>query len=250
METSTSGRASSQTRGGELVPCGSFMLHVPSRELRNGDARTTLQDQPFQILRLLLARPGAVVTREELRERLWPEGTFVDYEHRLNAAVKRLRAALGDDARRPNYIETLPRRGYRWMSMPGPRSVRLVVLPFSVHEGNDTFGSGLTEELIAQLGHRGAGLIHVIARISALACTGTAQRACDVGASLGADYLLEGGVRRHGDRVRIAVWLVDTREEVQTWGDIYEREATEPLPAQIEVGARIAQSIIEKVMAA
>jgi DNA-binding winged helix-turn-helix (wHTH) protein len=67
-------------------------------------------------MRLLVAHPGALVTREQLRSRLWPDGTFVDFEHSLNAAMKRLRAALGDDARAPRYIETLPRRGYRWIN--------------------------------------------------------------------------------------------------------------------------------------
>ena len=64
----------------------------------------------------MLERPGEVVTREELRRRLWPDGTFVDFEHSLNAAVKRLRAALGDDADNPRFVETLPRRGYRFMA--------------------------------------------------------------------------------------------------------------------------------------
>ena len=63
-------------------------------------------------------RAGEVVTRDELRDRLWPQGTFVDYEHSLNAAVKRLRAVLDDDAKAPRYIETLPRRGYRWIGSP------------------------------------------------------------------------------------------------------------------------------------
>src|ERR687897_897921 len=75
----------------------------------------TVQAQPFEILRLMLERPGDVVTRDELRQRLWPHGTFVDFEHSLNAAVKRLRAALGDDADNPRYVETLPRRGYRFI---------------------------------------------------------------------------------------------------------------------------------------
>ena len=93
----------------------SVIVHEPSRELTKGDVRVRLQEQPFQILQLLLARAGEVVTREELRDRLWPNGTFVDFEHSLNAAVKRLRAVLGDDAKSPHYIETLPRRGYRWI---------------------------------------------------------------------------------------------------------------------------------------
>jgi len=98
-----------------------FALHEPTRELMKGDARIRLQEQPFQILQLLIARPGTVVTRDELRERLWPDGTFVDFEHSLNAAMKRLRAALDDDWRAPRYIETLPRRGYRWIAAPVPR---------------------------------------------------------------------------------------------------------------------------------
>lgn len=90
-------------------------MHEPTRELIKGNIRIRLQEQPFQILRLLLACPGALVTRDEIRNRLWPDGTFVDFEHSLNAAVKRLRAALGDDARAPQSVETLPRRGYRWI---------------------------------------------------------------------------------------------------------------------------------------
>jgi DNA-binding winged helix-turn-helix (wHTH) protein len=100
-------------------------LHEPTRELMKGDARLRLQEQPFQILQLLIARQGDVVTRDELRERLWPGGTFVDFEHSLNAAVKRLRAALGDDPKAPRYIETLPRRGYRWIG--ATRSLLLLV---------------------------------------------------------------------------------------------------------------------------
>jgi DNA-binding winged helix-turn-helix (wHTH) protein len=95
-------------------------VHEPSRELLKGTTRVRLQEQPFQILQLLLARAGEVVTREELRDRLWPQGTFVDYEHSLNAAVKRLRAVLGDDAKSPRYIETLPRLGYRWIGSTRP----------------------------------------------------------------------------------------------------------------------------------
>lgn len=91
-------------------------LHEPTRELIKGKTRVRLQEQPFQVMRLLLARPGALVTRDEMRNRLWPNGTYVDFEHSLNAAVKRLRAALGDDARAPRFIETLPRRGYRWIN--------------------------------------------------------------------------------------------------------------------------------------
>src|SRR5258708_28092730 len=98
------------------VRFGVFELDVRSRELRRDGARVRLQEQPFEIVRLLLERPGTVVARDDIRRTLWPEGTFVDFEHGLNAAVKRLRVALGDDADSPRFIETVPRRGYRFVA--------------------------------------------------------------------------------------------------------------------------------------
>src|SRR5438046_10275988 len=97
----------------------SFELDVRSRELRSGSTRVRLQEQPFEILRLMLERPGDVVARDEIRRRLWPDGTFVDFEHSLNAAVRRLRIALGDDAGHPAFVETVPRRGSRFIA-PAP----------------------------------------------------------------------------------------------------------------------------------
>src|SRR5215471_1932714 len=94
-----------------------FEVDVRLRELKKAGARVRLQDQPFQILAMLLARPGEVVTRDEIRDRLWPNGTFVDFEHSVNAAIKRLRAALGDTAENPRFVETLHRRGYRFMGV-------------------------------------------------------------------------------------------------------------------------------------
>ncbi len=97
----------------QVVRFGSFQLDVRAAELRlNGD-KTKLPEQPFQVLSALLEKPGEVVTREELRQRLWGADTFVDFEHGLNTAVKRLREALGDSAENPRFIETLPRHGYR-----------------------------------------------------------------------------------------------------------------------------------------
>jgi DNA-binding winged helix-turn-helix (wHTH) protein len=104
-----------------------FAVDLAAGELRKNGARVRLQEQPFQILAILLERPGDVVTREELRQRLWPADTFVDFDHSLNTAVNKLREALGDSASNPRYVETLARRGYRFLAAverpettPGP----------------------------------------------------------------------------------------------------------------------------------
>lgn len=98
-----------------IVRFGVFEVDVATGELRKGGARIKLQEQPFQLLRILLEHPGEVVSREELRERLWPEDTFVDFDRSLNTAASRLREALGDSASSPRFIETLPKRGYRFL---------------------------------------------------------------------------------------------------------------------------------------
>ena len=98
-----------------VVRFGVFELDAHSGELRKAGVRLSVQDQPLQVLKLLLDRPGELVTREELRQQLWPSDTFVGFEHGLNAAVGRLRETLGDSADTPRFIETLPRRGYRFV---------------------------------------------------------------------------------------------------------------------------------------
>jgi DNA-binding winged helix-turn-helix (wHTH) protein len=95
---------------------GVFELDVKTGELRRKGMRIKLHSQPFQILTMLLERPGEMLTREEICGRLWPDGTFVDYEHGVNSAVNRLREALGDKASNPRFVETLARRGYRFVA--------------------------------------------------------------------------------------------------------------------------------------
>ena len=99
----------------DLVRFAAFELDLRTGELRRSGIRISLPDQPFQVLRALLDRPGDLVTREELRQRLWAAETFVDFERGLNAAVRRLRDVLGDSADVPRFVETLPRRGYRFI---------------------------------------------------------------------------------------------------------------------------------------
>ncbi|HWY68909.1 MAG TPA: winged helix-turn-helix domain-containing protein [Terriglobales bacterium] len=99
-----------------VVRFGVFEVDLRAGELRRNGSKVRLQEQPFQILAMLLERPGKIVTREELRERLWPADTFVDFDHSINAATKRLRDALQDSAENPRFVETLSRRGYRFIA--------------------------------------------------------------------------------------------------------------------------------------
>jgi TolB-like protein/Tfp pilus assembly protein PilF len=245
----------SATEAGQRLRFGSFELDVRSRELRKDGSCIRLQEQPFEILRVMLERRGDVVTRDELCKRLWPDGTFVDFEHSLNAAVKRLRAALGDDADNPRFVETLPRRGYRFIGAAavdtdeptgGQPPVRLAVLPFtnlSDAAGQEYFTDGLTEEMITQLGERCRGRIGVVARWSSMVFKGTTERTREIGKALGADYLLEGSVRREGERVRITARLVETAGETHLWARTYEHHLTDSLSVQADVAARVAESL-------
>lgn len=105
---------------------GSFEVDFRAGELRKHGVRIRLQVQPFQILAMMLERPGEVLTREELRQALWPGETFVDFDHGLNNAINRLREALGDSAENPRFVETLPRRGYRFIAPVDSVGVDLV----------------------------------------------------------------------------------------------------------------------------
>lgn len=104
-----------QSPGPNLVRFGEYEADLRSGELRRQGQRLKLQEKPFQVLAALLARPGELVTREELRQSLWPADTFVDFEHGLNTAVNKVRDVLRDSANNPRFIETLPRRGYRFV---------------------------------------------------------------------------------------------------------------------------------------
>src|SRR5271157_5141680 len=110
---------------------GPYELDEAAHDLRKNGLSVRLQDQPWEVLRALLERPGEVVSREELRRRLWPDGTFVDYEHSLNKAVNKLRDALCDSADKPRYVETVARRGYRFVAaveQEGPKEAPAPVI--------------------------------------------------------------------------------------------------------------------------
>src|SRR5580765_3029625 len=105
-----------QPNNNRIARFGVFELDLGTGELRKGGVKLRLQGQPIQVLTLLLERAGEVVTREELRQKLWATDTFVDFDHSLNTAINKVRETLGDSASSPRYVETLARRGYRFIA--------------------------------------------------------------------------------------------------------------------------------------
>src|SRR5215475_7803638 len=305
-----------------------FELELKSGQLRRDGALIKLQPQPFRALAFLADRAGQVVTREEIQLEIWGDETFVDYEQGVNFLIKQIRAALGDDAKAPRFIETLPRRGYRFIApverkelnlshgndlavapaqdivisppeaVPDPSAtsaavsatqprtrvfmvaalavamtlpiavyviwqgrekktippagkIILAVLPFENLSGDpeqDYFSDGLTEEMITRLGRLQPQRLGVIARASAMTFKKSDKDIARIGVALGAAYILEGGVRREADRLRITAQLVQVSDQTHLWAEAYDRRIHDSLTVQSEVAERIAQSLAVKLL--
>ncbi|HEU4430679.1 MAG TPA: winged helix-turn-helix domain-containing protein, partial [Myxococcota bacterium] len=294
----------SSARSQRVIAFGVFEIDPSARELRKQGRRVRLQEQPLQVLEMLLARPGEIVTREELHRALWPGSITVDFDHGLNNAVARLRDVLGDHAASPQFIETLPRRGYRfvyplaaptvspaapaepealappsvskrrrrfWLSgaalavvlaggaalvlpraperarAPEPATATapsIAVLPFvnlSADPENDHFADGLTEELVSKLAEiRG---LDVVARTSSHRFKGSQQSSTQIARALQVNHLLEGGVRRSGDRLRITAQLIDAREDKHLWSQTFDRAAGDIFQIQEEIAFAVAAAL-------
>jgi DNA-binding winged helix-turn-helix (wHTH) protein len=130
----------SEANAARLIQFGDYSIDPRAGELFKKGTKIKLQQQPFQVLAILLERPGDLVTREELRERIWPADTFVDFDHSLNTAVKKLRQALGDGVEKPRYVETLPRKGYRFLGAVKNAEKSGAALPAKRSERNASVG--------------------------------------------------------------------------------------------------------------
>jgi DNA-binding winged helix-turn-helix (wHTH) protein len=140
----------------KLLRFGVFEVDLAAGELRKNGARLRLQEQPFQVLAALLEHAGRVVTREDLRQKIWPADTFVDFDHSLNTAVNKIREALGDSASSPRFVETLARRGYRFIAPVN--GVEAIATKFPNVTGSDSAartGIALLPELHVPAPHRG-----------------------------------------------------------------------------------------------
>jgi len=245
----------------KIISFGPYRVDLRSGELYKGGVRIVLQGQSFRLLEGLLERPGEVLGRDELRARLWPSDTHVDFEHSINAAVRRLRRALGDSADAPRYIETLHRRGYRFVGAmangddgqgngTSPR-MRLAVLPFSSITSQaepDGFTDGLTEETIAQITHRCAPSIGVVSRLVVDQLQYARGAIENVRDALQVDYVVEGRVRHAGNRVRITFQLIDAADATHIWADAYEHDCADDLSVQKTVAQLIAEAVAIRLL--
>jgi len=238
----------------DAVVCfGAFEVDFQSRKLRKHGMRIRLEEQPFQILEMLLDRAGQVVTRKSLRENLWPN-TIVGYEHSLNTAVNKLRELLGDSAQSPRFIETVPRVGYLFIapvtklqraSSPAEKKM-LMALPFenlSDSRERDYFADGLTEEMISQLAKLDPKRLGVIARTSAIQYKAAKKTIGEIAQELNVDYVLEGSVRGDGKRVRITTQLIETRAQTHLWSGSYDRDLRDVLNVQSEVARQVGRAL-------
>ena len=230
----------------EPVRFDCFEVDFRAGELRKQGVKIKLQEQPLQILAMLLEHPGEVVTREELRNKLWPADTFVDFDHGLNKAINKLRDALGDSADNPRFIETLARRGYRFLESPaaGTLEASIAVLPFlnlSADPENEFFCDGTSEEIISALAH--IKNLHVAARTSSFSFKGKYVDLRTVGQQLNVRTVLEGSVRRSGDRLRITAQLVNVADGYHLWSERYDRKMTDVFAIQEEIANAIAQRL-------
>lgn len=228
---------------------GPFEVDLAGRRLLKRGMPIALREQSFQVLAALIEQPGEIVTREELRKRLWPSDTFVDFEVALNSAVSRLRDALGDSADSPSFIETIPKRGYRFV-VPIAKRPAVAVMPFlnqTADAKDEYFSDGLSDELIRVLS-RIEGL-RVTARSVVFRFKGQRWDARQAGRELGVEAVLEGSVWRSGDRIRITVNLVGVKDGFNLWAQRFDSTLVDLFGIQDEVCAAVAEGLNVRLMA-
>ena len=229
---------------------GRFELDLASGELFRDGHKAALPPKAFEVLKALLERSGEVVTREQLRGRLWAANTFVEFDDSLNHAVKKLRQALGDSPEDPEFIETLPRYGYRLIASSAratdtpPRIRSLAVLPLdnlSDDPQQEYFADGMPDALIA--GIYTIRAVKVISRTSAMQYKGAKKPLPQIARELRVDGVIEGTVQRSNEHVRITVQLIYAATDAHLWAGSYERDFRDVLTLQGEVAQAVAREI-------
>jgi TolB-like protein/Tfp pilus assembly protein PilF len=236
---------------------GHFVFDPRPGELRKNGRKIRLEGQPARILARLLERPGELISRDALRKELWPEGTHVNFEHSLNAAVKRLRRALGDSPAGPVFIETLARRGYRFIApVTSPASAAsarapafqtidsLAVLPFENLSGDpdiEYLGDGLTESIINSLSQ--APSVQVMARSTVFRYKNKAIDPRVAGRKLNVRAVLMGRILQRGRVLTIGAELVEAQNGWSLWGAQYDRDSSDILGVAEEISKEVCEKL-------
>ena len=249
------------------VRFGVFEFDPRSGELRKQGRKIRLEGQPVKVLIQLLDRPGELITREDLQKELWPSDTYVNFEQSLNAAVKRLRHALGDSPANPRFVETLARRGYRFIApvsglaegttlvAPAVRPVEsLAVLPFGNTEAGSTeagnfdaepeteyLADGITESIINHLSQ--LPMMHVMSRSTVFRYKDKSLDPRSVGRKLNVDAVLLGRVLQRGDALLVVAELVDVQNGWHLWGEQYNRKMADILAVEEEIAREISEKL-------
>ncbi len=238
---------------------GPFELDSENFELRRAGRRVKLDRTPFELLLLLVRRSTKLVTHEEAVQEVWGRDVVIETEAALYTAIRKVRRALGDSPAKPRFIETVARKGYRFIGLPaapagsvkaveeeGQRRVVLAVLPLvnlSGQSRQDYFSDGLTEQLICELGQFAPHELGVIARTSVLRYKDTRKSMAQIGAELSVDYLIEGSVRHERSRVRITLQLIRATDQTHVWAETFDR----PWGDILQLQAQIARIVAEKI---
>ena len=228
---------------------GEFELDSERGTLVRNGRRVRIQPQPLRVLTYLIDRAGAVVTRDDLRQAIWDQATFVEFDQGLNYCIRQIRQALNDDAIKPVFIETLKKLGYQFIApverKAGPAAEpSIAVLPFedmSVGRDHEWFADGLAEEIISALSHVPG--LKVIARTSAFAFKHKRLDIRRIAETLGVTYVLEGSVRKAGDRIRVTAQLISAADGSHLWSDQYDGELTGVFAIQEETAQAIARAL-------
>ncbi len=223
---------------------GEFQLDLESGTLSRSGRILKLRPQPARVLCLLVSQAGKTVERETIRRLLWGESTFVDYDVGVDYCIYRIRSVLGDNALEPRYIETLPRRGYRFIA-PVAREApfaepTLAVLPFANLNGTpdkDYFADGVTDVLITEMARIPA--IRVISRQSVLHLKGSRKKLDEIARDLRVDGVVEGAVLHDGQRARLTAQLVLADPERHVWAQSYDCDVSAVLSTQRDVARAI-----------
>src|ERR1700758_2728259 len=239
---------------GRQYEFGAYRLDEQGPLLFRDGERVALPPKVVELLVALVQAAGRMLTREQLLQHLWPNA--VVEEGSLTSHISLLRKALAAGGNGPELIETVPKRGYRFVApvkrvasdtpAGGDRRYMLVVLPFeNLTSGDkyDYFSDGLTEEMITELARLSPERLGVIARTSAMQFKSTAKSTAQIGGELGVSHVLEGSVRRAGERVRITAQLIRVSDESPLWAQSYERGLHDVLEVQAEVARAVAREI-------